>query len=73
MIGLGQEGSGWLHIRDGANAGYTHLAWVRVPWGDDNLDDANADYEVKRWLQVLTVMDKIFTLSLRRRPYYECS
>ena len=87
VTGLGQGGGGWLQIRDDADTGYTHLAWVRVPWGNYNtsngetfpacgdldgdkkdeiviglgnggkgwvlvLEDADAGYSVKRWLQV---------------------
>jgi len=43
VIGLGSYPSdgGWLEVKDDANAGYAHLAWIRVRWKAYN--DANGE------------------------------
>jgi len=32
VIGLGTGGDGWLEVLDDADAGFAHLAWIRVDW-----------------------------------------
>lgn len=39
VIGLGQGGGGWLQILDDAHTGYTHLAWIRIPWENYNTNN----------------------------------
>jgi hypothetical protein len=36
VVGLGQDGGGYIEIFDDAIAGYPHLAWARVHWSTYN-------------------------------------
>lgn len=44
ILGLGSGSNGWIEIFHGADGGYAHRAWVRLPW--ESYNNANGEAHV---------------------------
>ena len=48
VIGLGDNGGGWMEVVDDASAGYAHLAWAQVHWPNYNIANGGTWPAVKK-------------------------